>query len=159
MDVTFPNKMNGLFTLRIKDKQYQVKFCELDAQSRIFQCEVNGHRIKLSYFKDDETNFYNCFLEDRLYEFKLTDLKYLKELKSAQGGALDSNDFVAPMPGLVDKINVKVGDLVKKGDPLVVMIAMKMEYIIRSTRDGTVKNISCATGQNVKKSHKLVSLA
>jgi 3-methylcrotonyl-CoA carboxylase alpha subunit len=145
--------------LTIKGKDYLVKFFEIDAKNKTYQCEVNGHRINLSYFKDDETNFFSCFLNDRVFEFKIEDQKYLKELKSAQAGALDSNDFVAPMPGLVDKINVKAGDKVKKGDPLVVMIAMKMEYIIKSTRDGTIKNVSCATGQNVKKSHKLISLA
>ena len=63
------------------------------------------------------------------------------------------------IPGRIETIYVKLGDQVKKGQPLVVMIAMKMEYIIKSTRDGTVKSISCATGQNVRKSHKLVSLA
>jgi 3-methylcrotonyl-CoA carboxylase alpha subunit len=50
------------------------------------------------------------------------------------------------------------GDKVKKGDPLIVMIAMKMEYVIRSTKDGIVKSINCTTGQNVKKAFKLVSL-
>ena len=159
IDATFPNKENEKLSFKIKGKEYLVKFCEIDTKNKTYQCEVNGHRLNLSYFKDEETDFFSCFLNDRVFEFKIADQKYLNELRSAQAGALDSNDFVAPMPGLVDKINVKVGDQVKKGQPLVVMIAMKMEYIIKSTRDGTVKSISCATGQNVRKSHKLVSLA
>jgi 3-methylcrotonyl-CoA carboxylase alpha subunit len=159
IDVTFPNKDNEFFNFKVNDQNFKVKFHSLDnTEHKTYQCEINGHRMKLSYFKDEESNFFNCFLNDRLYEFKIADQKYIKELKKTQGGAVDSNDFVAPMPGLVDKINVKVGDEVKKGDPLVVMIAMKMEYIIKSTRDGTVKSVSCTTGQNVKKLHKLISL-
>ncbi len=62
------------------------------------------------------------------------------------------------MPGIVDKINVKVGDLVKKGDPLCVMIAMKMEYVIKSAKDGVVKSVNCQVGQSVKKGARLVLL-
>lgn len=67
-------------------------------------------------------------------------------------------DAVAPMPGIVDKINVKEGDVVKAGDPLCVMIAMKMEYVIKASRDGVVKSVNCSVGQSVKKSTKLVVL-
>lgn len=34
---------------------------------------------------------------------------------------------VSPMPGIIEKINVNIGDKVNKGDPLIVLIAMKME--------------------------------
>lgn len=159
INVQFPNEKNGVQTFKLNNKDYTVKFIELDAKSHSYQCDINGHRVKLSYFKDNETNMFNLFVNDRLYEFKLEDKKYEKEQSGSQGGSSDSNDAVAPMPGLVDKVNVKVGEKVKKGDPLVVMIAMKMEYVIKASRDGVIKSINCSVGQNVKKSHKLVSLA
>ena len=46
---------------------------------------------------------------------------------TAQRSAATGSGAVAPMPGTVEKVNVAVGDEVKAGDPLVVMIAMKME--------------------------------
>jgi biotin carboxyl carrier protein len=154
--VTFPFR-NEHFIFKINDIEYKVKFSLLDKEKRLYQCQVNDHKLKLSFFFDDETDFFSCFINEKVFEYKVISSKYLSHGGLA-GGANELNDYVAPMPGLVDKINVKVGDLVKKGDALCVMIAMKMEYVIKSKRDGTVKSISCSIGQNVKKSQKLIIL-
>ena len=151
-------KSDDAYTFRFKDADYSVKFSLLDPTNRIYQCDINGHRVKLSYFKDSETNMFNCFVDDKLYEYRLEEEKYLKEQSGLSGSQTGANDAIAPMPGLVDKINVKEGDKVKAGDPLVVMIAMKMEYVIKSARDGVVQSVNCSVGQNVKKSVKLISL-
>lgn len=47
----------------------------------------------------------------------------------------------APMPGVILKVYVKKGDEVKRGDPLCVLMAMKMENEIRATADGIIKEI------------------
>ena len=47
----------------------------------------------------------------------------------------------APMPGVILKTYVKKGDVVQRGEPLCVLVAMKMENEIRSLTDGTVKEI------------------
>ena len=59
-----------------------------------------------------------------------------------------------PMPGFANKINVKVGDKFKKGDHL----AMKKEYFIKSARDVARSRALIILLDNVKKSHKLISL-
>ena len=51
------------------------------------------------------------------------------------------NEVKAPMPGLVLRMMVKEGDAVKKGDALLVLEAMKMENVIKSTGEGVVKII------------------
>lgn len=66
------------------------------------------------------------------------------------------NVAVAPMPGVIDKILIKIGDVVKVGDPLVVLIAMKMEYIVKATRDVEISNILYQVGDNVAKNSVLV---
>ena len=57
------------------------------------------------------------------HELKLPTPKFLTQRKGAGSGG----GAVAPMPGVVEKVSVNAGDKVEQGDPLVVMIAMKME--------------------------------
>jgi pyruvate carboxylase len=57
----------------------------------------------------------------------------------------------APMPGKVLKVNVKVGDVVKAGDVLLVTEAMKMETNIKAKADGTVAEVKFKEGEKVEK--------
>ena len=59
--------------------------------------------------------------------------------------------LLAPMPGLVIKYLVEVGASVKAGDPVVVLEAMKMENNLAAPCDGTVKALSCSSGDSVAK--------
>jgi propionyl-CoA carboxylase alpha chain len=54
-----------------------------------------------------------------------------------------------PMPGLVVSIAVKEGQQVKAGETLAVVEAMKMENVLRSERDGTVKTVSAKPGETL----------
>ena len=53
---------------------------------------------------------------------------------------------VAPMPGLIVRVNVAVGDVVQAGQGVVVMEAMKMENELRAAASGTVKAVNVAPG-------------
>jgi biotin carboxyl carrier protein len=65
----------------------------------------------------------------------------------------------APMPGVVLKILVAVGDAVTKGSPLLILEAMKMEHQLTAPRDGTVASINCKEGEMVQPGLDLVTLA
>lgn len=62
------------------------------------------------------------------------------------------------MPGIIEKVLVKQGDPVKAGDPLVIMIAMKMEYTLKAGCDGTVTEIIFTEGNNVPKGAIIIKL-
>lgn len=70
-----------------------------------------------------------------------------KKMKKAgaQGGSLTS-----PMPGKIFKIVKEVGNEVKKGEPILILEAMKMEHSIRSDKDGKVKKINFKVGELVQ---------
>jgi propionyl-CoA carboxylase alpha chain len=57
--------------------------------------------------------------------------------------------LLAPMPGLLTKLDVKVGDKVEPGQPVAVMEAMKMENILRAPKAATVKATPAKAGESV----------
>ena len=71
-----------------------------------------------------------------------------------EGGRL-----TAPMPGKVVSFAVKAGDVVKKGQALAVMEAMKMEHTIAAPADGTVAELLFAPGDQVSEGAELLRLA
>ena len=71
----------------------------------------------------------------------------------AEGGRL-----TAPMPGKVVSFAVKAGDVVKKGQALAVMDAMKMEHTIAAPMDGVVAELLYAAGDQVVEGAELLKL-
>jgi biotin carboxyl carrier protein len=85
---------------------------------------------------------------------ELEDLLSKMGMDKALGHSM--NELKAPMPGMVLKIGVKVGDIVKKGDGLLVLEAMKMENNIKALGDATVSEILINSGDKVEKNQVLI---
>ena len=66
--------------------------------------------------------------------------------------------LIAPMPGQVRSVSVSVGDVVKKGQTLLTMEAMKMEIRIQALKDGKVKNLHVTQGQTVEREQILIEM-
>ena len=66
--------------------------------------------------------------------------------------------LIAPMPGQVRSVSVGVGDVVKKGQTLLTMEAMKMEIRIQALKDGTVKTLHVSQGQTVEREQILIEM-
>ncbi|MBX3483662.1 acetyl/propionyl/methylcrotonyl-CoA carboxylase subunit alpha [Phenylobacterium sp.] len=65
----------------------------------------------------------------------------------------------APMPGKVTQLSVKAGDAVTKGQPLLVLEAMKMEHALTAPFDGTVEELAAELGAQVAEGTVLARLA
>ena len=65
-------------------------------------------------------------------------------------------ELCAPMPGKVLSVLVKAGDSVQQGDSLIVLEAMKMENIIKSSVSATVESVQANAGSAVEKGELLV---
>ena len=60
-----------------------------------------------------------------------------------------SRFLLAPMPGLLTRLEVKAGDMVEAGQPVAVVEAMKMENILRAVKAGAVKSVSAGIGDSL----------
>lgn len=78
-----------------------------------------------------------------------------RQMQTEQSGTASVN---APIPGLVVKLLVAVGDEVTQDQPLVILEAMKMENEIRSPRNGKVTRIEVVPGQRVEQNSMLIQL-
>jgi biotin carboxyl carrier protein len=67
--------------------------------------------------------------------------------------------MTAPMPATVTAVNVAPGDIVARGDVLIVLEAMKMELPIRAPGDGTVAAVHCRPGELVQPDVSLIDFA
>ncbi|WP_018476826.1 biotin/lipoyl-containing protein [Pontibacter roseus] len=121
----------------IKDsKSYTAELVTADYQSKTFTFKINGVQHTVS-------------AKDR---FDLL----LDQLGMSDANAHKVNDVKAPMPGLILEIKVQPGQEVKKGDPIMILEAMKMENILKSPGDGVVKEVKVAVKQNVEKGQILI---
>jgi len=83
----------------------------------------------------------------------------LAQAGGAAGGAAAGGELRAAMPGKVVKVLCKVGDVVKPGQGLLVIEAMKMENEVRAATAGKVAAVSVREGQTVEGGQALVSLS
>lgn len=79
-----------------------------------------------------------------------------KRGKAGAGGS--SNQVLAPMPGKVTKILVNKGQQIEKGQAVLVMEAMKMEYTLKSEIAGKIEQIECQAGDQVVLGKMLVKI-
>ena len=109
-----------------------------------------SHRIWIAVHKD--IAYVHAF--GRAWELEIAD-----PLTRAQHSATDGDAVAtAPMPGTATTIFVAQGDVVQKGQPLLVIESMKMQTEIIARRDGVIERVFLVEGQSFERGACLVSL-
>lgn len=129
--------LNGHTFHIIKDNQsYTAEVIQADYARKEFVIKING-------------TIYELKAQDQL------DL-LLDKLGMSAANTARIKEIKAPMPGLILDVRVKEGQVVQKGDVVLILEAMKMENTIKSMADGVVKLIKINKGQSVEKNQLLI---
>ena len=103
---------------------------------------------------------FTLWLDGFRYEVEALDerTRAIRELSKLGKEASGPAPLIAPMPGMIMRVSVQVGDTVEPGQGLIVMEAMKMENELRATTAGTVKSVLAQPGTAVEKGAVLLEL-
>ena len=129
----------GRFHILCEGRSFNAEVVEADYATKQIVLKLNGQRVELQ-------------AKDR---FDLL----LERLGMANATATKVNELKAPMPGLIVDIRVQPGQAVQKGDPLLVLEAMKMENILKAPANGVVSGLKVTLRDNVQKGQVLVQFA
>jgi biotin carboxyl carrier protein len=124
-------------TLRIGDRVVRVVVHAREGKGR-YVLDIDGHRYHVEA------------LGERA--------RAIQELAARSAPPAGPAPVTAPMPGLVVRVNVAVGDAVTAGQGVLVMEAMKMENELRASSAATVKSVRVAQGTAVEKGTVLIAL-
>jgi len=145
-----------LYTVLITSKSGEVKTMEGirlyrdEKSAKDFDVEIDGRRDKCTVVQHAECVHLFSGGVHTIFEYPTP--SYLK----AAGELGHFGDVVTPMPCKISQIMVKAGDMVKKGQPLLVLEAMKMEHVMRAPVDGVVKKVLYKSGDLVGDKKRLV---
>ncbi len=117
--------------------------------SPLFTCTVDGEPFHVGVKRDGSgwvLNAHGASHKVRVYQKHVAALTQHMIEKIPP----DTSKFLlAPMPGLLTRLDVEVGDSVEAGQPLAVVEAMKMENILRAEKSGVVKAVNFASGDSL----------
>jgi pyruvate carboxylase subunit B len=128
--------------------------------SPVRMVKIGTHVYRVVVQKRQGRGRYTLWVDGYRFEAEALDerTRAIRDLSAASAGPSGPAPILAPMPGLIVRVNVKAGDKVEAGQGVVVMEAMKMENELRATAPGIVKSVEVSAGTAVEKGALLVAL-
>ena len=151
------------YFVRIGDEEHEVVLdgdgVHIDGEDVAAHAEqIDGTPVRMVTIGDEvhrvvvrpgaSRGLYTLWLDGYRFEVEALDerTRAIRELAGKAAGPSGPAPLIAPMPGLIVRVNVQVGDAVQAGQGLVVMEAMKMENELRAQAAGKVRSILVDAG-------------
>lgn len=148
-DVTVRYRRGGGLKIEVGDAAIQASF-RLDAAGEL-SATLDGDRTGVSFHRKAQS--LTLIHGGATVTFEIIDPMEADMSDEGAGGAI-----TAPLPGKIIKLSTEAGAKVKKGDPLMILEAMKMEHTIAAPTAGTVAEVNFAEGDQVEEGAVLIAL-
>jgi len=143
----------------VDDVQTPARIANLDgAPEKFVTIGDEVHRVVVR--RGESRGRYTLSIDGHRYDVEAFDERThaIRQLSAASAAPTGPAPLKAPMPGLVVRVSVAVGDTVAAGQGLVAIEAMKMENELRSVSGGRVKAVHAVVGAAVEKGALLVEI-
>jgi glutaconyl-CoA/methylmalonyl-CoA decarboxylase subunit gamma len=144
-------------SIRIGKREYDVKLKADEKYGTYILWKNRKYPVEIVRSRQ---NRYEILFNDISYTFTVETPFSLQRMKvlNAQKGKASAEYIKAPMPGKIIDVLVREGAVVQRGEPVVILEAMKMQNEILSPVNGTVVKISAKANTNVMKDDLLVEI-
>ena len=133
-----------------------------------FKINENGYSVNIKSHEDNIINLevngtsYAVVMKQEIKKTKTPTLVRAASKRPAEPLKVNPKSsktkIVAPIPGIVMSIDVKIGDVIKVGDRMLVLEAMKMENNIVCEKAGTITAMKISVGQQVLQDAVMIEL-
>ena len=118
--------------------------------------KVNGEEFEVEIELNDDGT-YVATVEGQTFSIEVPNAQAAPRARRGGGGKKKKSGTVsANIPGKVVTVEVKEGDVVKEGQVILILEAMKMQNEIQAPVDGTVISVACEEGQAIEANVPLV---
>ena len=141
----------------VNGRKLSVDFNSVSGQS-VYSLLADGKSLEGFVYPGDGE--WEVLLMGRQYQVKVEDERE-KRLRAAAGGSVsEAGEFhlKAPMPGMVVSVLVEDGQMVEKGQVLLILESMKMQNELKAPRAGSVGRIRVEAGESVEQRQTLLSV-
>lgn len=139
------------FLVRIEDKEVEVSTVALGEHR--FLLRLPGRQLVVDWARQGK----EVFLQLDGQGFRLREEDAAHSVSDGDHGEADEPVMNSPLPGRVVKVLVKPGDEVKKGQPVVIIDSMKIEFEFKAPRPGTVEQVLAVEGKQVEVGQCLIA--
>lgn len=144
---------------------------EVDVDGKIYEVDLmhtadgtfsileGGHSYNIELVPDASPKKYTAYTLYDTFDVEVIDAeaRYLLN-RNVNGASSGENKIISPMPGKVVNVLVSEGDIVKEGETVVIISAMKMESEYKAPKDGVVKKVHVKNEETIDGNQVLIEL-
>lgn len=164
--------------IKINDKTSWVKMIhqngnllEIDVNGKIYHVDLlhtpdgtfsiieNGKSYNIELVPNKQPKKYTAHTLYNTFDVEIIDAEARYLINRTTNGAVShEKTIISPMPGKVVKVLLKEGDIVQKGDTVVIISAMKMESEYKSPANGIIKKVNVKEGETIEGNQILIEI-